>query len=184
AKQGDALLAANAILLNFLSFTSYGLDGFAHAAETLSGAAVGQRNKARLARILRVCLVWGLIGSLLYMLVYSVAGMSLIRVLTDQQDIAKLADQFLVWAVLAPLVSMPAYLYDGVFMGATRTRPLMLIMVWCSLAFLALSLMLLPLWGNHGLWLSFLIFNGLRGLGLALALRPAIYRSLNTETHA
>lgn len=178
AKQGDALLAANAILLNFLSFTAYGLDGFAHAAETLSGAAVGQRNPGRLARVIRVCMVWGLIGSLLYTLVYGVAGAQLIGLLTDQADIANLASHYLVWAVLAPLVSMPAYLYDGVFMGATRTRPLMLIMVACSLAFLALSLTLLPLWANHGLWLSFLIFNGLRGAGLALALRPTIYRPL------
>ncbi|WP_397475182.1 MATE family efflux transporter [Pusillimonas sp.] len=181
ARQGDALLAANAILLNFLSFTSYGLDGFAHAAETLSGSAVGQRNKARLARVIRVCMVWGLVGSLLYVLVYSVAGSELIRLLTDQTDIAHLADTFLIWAVLAPLVSMPAYLYDGVFMGATRTRPLMLIMVACSIAFLALSLILLPVMGNHGLWLSFLIFNGLRGVGLALALKPAIYKFMGAQ---
>ncbi len=181
ARQGDALLAANAILLNFLSFTSYGLDGFAHAAETLTGAAVGQRNRPRLARLVRICLVWGLIGSLLYMLVYSVAGPNLVRLLTNQPDIAALADRYLIWAVLAPLVSMPAYLYDGIFMGATRTRPLMLIMVACSLAFLALSMTLLPSMGNHGLWLSFLIFNGLRGLALALALRPAIFNPLVME---
>ena len=180
AQQGDAMLAANAILLNFLSFTSYGLDGFAHAAETLSGSAVGQRNKARLARVIHVCMVWGLVGSLLYVLVYSAAGSELIRLLTDQTDIAQLADTFLIWAVLAPLVSMPAYLYDGVFMGATRTRPLMLIMLVCSVTFLALSLILLPALGNHGLWLSFLIFNGLRGIGLALALRPAIYKFMAT----
>lgn len=178
AQQGDALLAANAILLNFLSFTSYGLDGFAHAAETLSGSAVGQRNPTRLARVIHVCMVWGLIGSLLYMLVYGLAGISLIGLLTDQPDIAGLASQYLLWAVLAPLVSMPAYLYDGVFMGATRTRPLMLIMVGCSAAFLLLSLSLLPAFGNHGLWISFLVFNGLRGLGLALALGPTIYRPL------
>src|SRR5690606_13333156 len=123
------LLAANAILLNFLSFTSYGLDGFAHAAETLSGSAVGQRNVKRLKRVIHVCMVWGLIGSVLYMLVYSLAGTQLIRLLTDQPSIATLANSYLVWAALAPLVSMPAYLYDGVFMGATRTRPLMLIML-------------------------------------------------------
>lgn len=181
AQQGDALLAANAILLNFLSFTAYGLDGFAHAAETLSGAAVGQRNAKRLARVIRVCLVWGLIGSLLYALAYTVAGTGLIGLLTDQTDIADLANTYLLWAILAPLISMPAYLYDGVFMGATRTRPLMLIMLGCSLAFLALSLTLLPPLGNHGLWLSFLIFNGLRGLSLALALRPAVYAPLATN---
>lgn len=178
AQQGDALLAANAILLNFLSFTAYGLDGFAHAAETLSGAAVGQRNANKLTRVIRICLVWGLIGSLSYMLVYSLAGMSLIRLLTNQADIATLADHYLLWAILAPLVSMPAYLFDGVFMGTTRTRPLMHVMLGCSFFFLALSLTLVPWLGNHGLWLSFLIFNGLRGIGLALMLRSAIYRPL------
>jgi len=178
ARQGDALLAANAILMNFLSFTSYGLDGFAHAAETLSGAAVGRRNARQLARVIRVCMVWGLIGSVMYTLVYSAAGVQLIGLLTDQPEIAGLARLYLVWAVLAPLVSMPAYLYDGVFIGATRTKPLMLIMLGCSAAFLALSLALLPLLGNHGLWLSFLIFNALRGAGLKLALGPSIYRQM------
>src|SRR5690606_32517333 len=135
AKQGDALLAANAILLNFLSFTSYGLDGFAHAAETLSGAAVGRRSSKQLTRVIRICMLWGLLGSLLYMLVYSLAGTQLIGLLTDQAETSDLAQQYLVWAILAPVVSMPAYLYDGVFIGATRTRPLMLIMLGCSLTF-------------------------------------------------
>lgn len=178
ARQGNALLAANAILLNFLSFTSYGLDGFAHAAETLTGAAVGRRDPKRLARVIRVCLVWGLVGSLLYALVYTLAGSQLIGLLTDQTDIRQLAHIYLAWAVLAPIVSMPAYLYDGVFMGATRTRPLMLIMLGCSSVFLVLSSALLPWLGNHGLWLSFMVFNALRGLSLAFTLKPAIYAPL------
>lgn len=178
ARQGDALLAANAILLNFLSFTSYGLDGFAHAAETLTGSAVGRRNARQLSRVIRVCMVWGLAGALLYALVYSVAGQYLIGLLTDQTAIRELAAQFLPWAILAPLISMPAYLYDGIFMGATRTRPLMFVMLACSLSFLALSLILLPVMGNHGLWMAFLVFNALRGVCLGLALKPAIQAPL------
>lgn len=178
ARQGDALLAANAILLNFLSFTSYGLDGFAHAAETLTGSAVGQRNAKRLSRVIRVCMVWGLVGALLYAAVYALVGEHLIALLTDLPAIRELAAQYLPWAVLAPLVSMPAYLYDGIFMGATRTRPLMLIMLGCSLCFLALSLLFLPVMGNHGLWMSFLVFNALRGLSLAMCVRPAIQAPL------
>src|SRR5690606_5287732 len=131
-QQGDALLAANAILLNFLSFASYGLDGFAHAAETLSGAAIGKRDPARLSRVIKICYVWGLVSALLYMAVYAVLGEHLIRVLTDQLEIARVADRYLIWAVLAPVLSLPAYLYDGVFMGATQTRPLMWIMIACS----------------------------------------------------
>lgn len=184
ARQGDALLAANAILLNFLSFTSYGLDGFAHAAETLTGSAVGQRNAKRLSRVIRVCMVWGLAGALLYALVYGMAGQHLIGLLTNQPDIQELAAIYLPWAVIAPLISMPAYLYDGVFMGATRTRPLMLIMLGCSACFLGLSLLLLPWLGNHGLWMSFMVFNALRGVCLALSVRPAIHETLTPQTAA
>lgn len=182
AQQGDALLAANAILLNFLSFASYGLDGFAHAAETLSGAAIGKRDPARLSRVIKICYVWGLVSALLYMAVYAVLGEHLIRVLTDQLEIARVADRYLIWAVLAPVLSLPAYLYDGVFMGATQTRPLMWIMIACSLVFFALSLNLLSQFGNHGLWISFLTFNLLRGIGLALALKPVVFRSLSEVT--
>lgn len=178
AKQGDVLLATNAILLNFLSFTSYGLDGFAHAAETLSGAAVGQGKPKQLRRVVHVCLVWGLVGALLYTLVYSLFGGALVRLLTDQYLIVQSAEQYLIWLVLAPLISMPAYLYDGVFMGATRTYSLMLIMLACSFSFLCLSWLLLPLFGNHGLWISFLVFNAARGLGLAVAFKPIVLRPL------
>lgn len=178
AQQGDALLAANAVLLNFLAFTAYGLDGFAHAAETLSGEAVGRQNQARLSRVIRVTLVWGLVGSALYALTYGVAGMQLIGLLTDQIDIATLASQYLIWLVLATFVSMPAYMYDGVYMGATRTQPLMWIMLACALIFFGLSWVLVPLWGNHGLWLAFLTFNGLRGVGLRVLLKPVIYKSM------
>src|SRR5690606_26660239 len=115
------------------------------------------------------------------MLVYSLAGTQLIGLLTDQAEISDLAQQYLVWAILAPVVSMPAYLYDGVFIGATRTRPLMLIMLGCSLTFFLLSIWTLPRLGNHGLWISFLIFNALRGVGLALTLRPAILRPISLK---
>ena len=181
AKQGDELLAANAILVQFLSFAAFGLDGFAHAAETLSGEAIGQRNKQRLARVIRVCFGWGVAGSLLYMLVYSIAGSNLVALLTDLPEIATLANQYLIWVVFAPLLSMPAYLFDGVYIGATRTRPLMLIMLGCSLSFFALSLVMIPWLGNHGLWLSFMVFNVLRGVGLAALLPSTIYRSLRTD---
>ena len=147
-------------------------------AETLSGAAVGRRKPKQLARVIRICLVWGLVGSLLYMAVFALTGSSLIRLLTDQVAIAELADRHLMWVVLASLVSMPAYLYDGVFIGATRTQPLMFIMLGSSLCFLELSAVLLPALGNHGLWLSFIVFNGLRGAGLALAARPLILKPL------
>lgn len=170
------MLAANAVLLNFLGFASYGLDGFAHAAETLAGAAIGRRDSRQLARVIQLCFVWGLVGALLYVLVYALAGESLVTLLIDQPTIVRTASEYLVWAVLAPAISMPAYLYDGVFLGATRT--LMLVMMVCSASFVGMSFALVQLFQNHGLWASFLTFNALRGLCLAATLKPVVFRPL------
>ncbi len=175
AEQGDVVLAANALLLNFLSFMAFGLDGFAHAAETLVGAAVGARDRQALHRSIRLCMFWAFIGALLYGLVYALAGPLIVDLLTDQVELRTAALDFLPWLVLAPLVSMWAYLYDGIFIGATQTRSLMLSMLICGLAFLLMSLALLHLMGNHGLWLAFLSFNGLRGISLWLLVPRVIY---------
>lgn len=176
AAQGDAVLAANALLLNFLTFMAFGLDGFAHAAETLVGAAVGAGNGPALRRAVRLCMGWACAGAVAYALVYLSIGGAIVDLLTDQAALRETARRFLPWMALAPIASVCAYLYDGVFIGATRTRPLMLSMMACGAAFLAMSLGLLPVLGNHGLWLSFLAFNALRGLTLYLAAPRAVYR--------
>ena len=139
AKQGDVVLAANALLLNFLTFMAYGLDGFAHAAVALVGA--------------------GIIG-----------------MLTDQAAVREAARHYLVWAALLPIVSVWGFQFDGVFIGATRTRELLVTMAVAAAAFLGLSVTLQPLWGNHGLWLSMLGFMALRGLMLGVLL-PRVWRA-------
>ncbi|WP_158213227.1 MATE family efflux transporter [Pigmentiphaga sp. NML080357] len=184
ATQGDTVLAANALLLNFLTFMAFGLDGFAHAAEALVGSAVGAGDAPGLRRAVRLCMGWAAAGALAYALVYAVAGPSIVGVLTDQPALRETAMRFLPWIALAPIASVWAYLYDGMFIGATQTRALMQSMLVCGAAFLALSLGLLPLFGNHGLWLSFLAFNALRGLTLHLAAPRVLYRASGVSASA
>ncbi|MDX3905253.1 MAG: MATE family efflux transporter [Pigmentiphaga sp.] len=181
ATQGDMVLAANALLLNFLTFMAFGLDGFAHAAEALVGSAVGANDDSGLRRAVRLCMGWAFGGALAYALVYLAAGPLIVNTLTDQPALRATARHFLPWLALAPIASVAAYLYDGIFIGATQTRALMQSMLLCGAAFLALSLGLLPLLGNHGLWLSFLAFNALRGLTLHLAAPRTVYRSHRAE---
>ncbi len=176
ATQGDMVLAANALLLNFLTFMAFGLDGFAHTAEALVGSAVGAGDRPGLRRAVRLCMGWAFGGALAYALVYLAVGPWIVNLLTDQAALRETAERFLPWLALAPIASVAAYLYDGIFIGATQTRVLMRAMLVCGLAFLALSLGLLPLLGNHGLWLSFLAFNALRGVTLHLAASRTIYR--------
>lgn len=180
AKQGDAILAANALLLNFQTFMAYGLDGFAHAAEALVGAAIGARDRHAFRQAVKVNLLWSAVGALGFSLAYWSAGSWIIEHLTNQISVRATAERFLPWAALSPLVSVWGFLLDGVFIGATRTRELMRSMAVSLAVFLAASWALTGPFGNHGLWAALLIFMATRGLTLspllpqiADAIRPA-----------
>lgn len=175
ARQGDVVLAANALLLNFLTFMAYGLDGFAHAAEALVGAALGARDRAALRMAIRVSTFWSVLGAGLFAAVYALAGAAIIGVLTDQPPVREAARHYLVWAALLPVASVWGFQFDGVFIGATRTRELLVTMAVAAVAFWGLSVTLQPLWGNHGLWVAMLAFMALRGLMLGMLL-PRVWR--------
>ncbi|MCC8403689.1 MATE family efflux transporter [Paraburkholderia sp. MMS20-SJTN17] len=177
ARQGDATLAANALLLNFQTFMAYGLDGFAHAAEALVGAAIGARDRHAFAQAVKVTALWSALGAIGFACVYWGAGAWIIERLTDQAAVRAAAETYLPWAALSPVISVWGFLLDGVFIGATRTRELMMAM-WVSLAvFVAASSVLLALHGNHGLWVALLIFMATRGVTLARYL-PAVSRGI------
>ncbi|BCL75569.1 MATE family efflux transporter [Jeongeupia sp. HS-3] len=176
AAQGDAILAANALLLNFQTFMAYGLDGFAHAAEALAGTAVGARQQQALRQTIRVTLIWSLGIAALFSLLYWALGPAIIGLLTDQATVREAALLYLPWMIAAPLLSAWGFLFDGIFIGATRTGALMRSMVW-SLGGFAVAVSTLPsIFGNHGLWLAFMVLMTLRGITLALAL-PALLRT-------
>ncbi|MEI7297786.1 MATE family efflux transporter [Paraburkholderia tropica] len=166
ARQGDAILAANALLLNFQTFMAYGLDGFAHASEALVGAAIGARDRHAFRQAVKVNLFWAALGALGFSVVYWGAGGWIIDKLTDQSTVRAAARAFLPWAALSPIISVWGFLLDGVFIGATRTRELMQAMAISLLVFLAASWALVAPFGNHGLWAALLIFMAARGLTL------------------
>ena len=183
ATQGDAILAANALLLNFQTFMAYGLDGFAHAAEALVGAAMGARDRQAFGQAVKVNLFWSVIGALGFSLAYWGAGNWIIEQLTNEATVRAAAERFLPWAALSPIVSVWGFLLDGVFIGATRTHELMRSMAISLFVFLVASWALIGPFGNHGLWAALLIFMAARGLTLssllpriAGAIRPAAAR--------
>ncbi|UCF22273.1 MAG: MATE family efflux transporter [Ralstonia sp.] len=176
AQQGDVILAANALLLNFLTFMAYGLDGFAHAAEALVGAALGARDREAMRSAIRVSTLWSVIGAGLFSLAYAMGGAAIIGGLTDQPAVREAARHYLVWAALLPVVSVWGFQFDGVFIGATRTRELLLTMAGSAVVFWLLAVTLQPRWGNHGLWFAMLAFMALRGVSLG-ALLPRVWRA-------
>ncbi|WP_243671962.1 MATE family efflux transporter, partial [Paraburkholderia kirstenboschensis] len=174
AKQGDATLAANALLLNFQTFMAYGLDGFAHAAEALVGAAIGARDRHAFVQAIKVTALWSALGALGFALVYAGTGSWIVERLTDQAAVRATAERYLPWAALSPVVSVGGYVLDGVFIGATRTRELMTSMVLSFAIFVGASWPLLMLYGNHGLWAAMLVFMAVRGLTLARHLSKVV----------
>ncbi|GAB2911634.1 MATE family efflux transporter [Paraburkholderia jirisanensis] len=180
ARHGDATLAANALLLNFQTFMAYGLDGFAHAAEALVGAAIGARDRHAFWQAVKVTMLWSALGALGFSLVYRGAGAWIIGRLTDQPSVRLAAETYLGWAALSPVVSVWSFLLDGVFIGATRTRELMISMAVSLAIFVAASATLGPVGGNHGLWAALLIFMAARGVTLARFV-PRIARGIEAQ---
>lgn len=177
ARLGGQILAANAVLMNFQFLTAFGLDGIAHAAEALVGKAVGEKRRDALIHTVNLTLKWSVIFALGFTVFYFVAGSLIISILTDLQDVRSTANRYLPWMIASPLVSVWCFLYDGVYVGATRAKDMRNIMLFSAIAvFLPAWYLTRPL-GNDGLWLSFLLFMASRGVGMHLGYRAKIMGS-------
>lgn len=165
ARLGDATVAANALLLNGLMLTAFGLDGLANAVEALCGHAIGARDHHALRRALVVAGGWSLIGSVGYAVFFGSAGHLFVDLQTNLPEVRDAAYRYLPWLTALPILAVWSYLLDGLFIGATRAREMrdgMLV----SVLFYALFAWLTRSLGNEGLWLTFLAFMVVRALSL------------------
>ena len=174
---GDVTLAANQVLVQFLEITAFGLDGFAFAAETLVGTAYGAKNLANLRAGVIKASMWGVGFCGVLALFFLVRGGWLIDVLTTAPDVRAEARVYLGYMVFSPVIGVLAWMLDGVFIGATRTKDMRNMMVISFLIYLAALWALVPTFGNHGLWLALLVSFVVRGVTLALRY-PALERGL------
>ncbi|MBT6278299.1 MAG: hypothetical protein HOI95_29710 [Chromatiales bacterium] len=166
SRQGDDVVAANAVLIHLFHFMSYGLDGFAFAVEALAGRALGARDAQALKAMVRSAAMWSAVTALAFSLLYLVLGHWLIMAITTVPSVVDIATAHLWWLVAAPLVSVWCYLFDGVFFGTTHTKEARNSILLAALAYFSLLPFLLPAFGNHGLWLGVLIFMAIRGVCL------------------
>lgn len=165
ARLGDATVAANALLLNGLLLTAHALDGLAHAVEALCGHAIGAHDRPALRRSLVVAGGWSLLASLGFAALFLLGGHLFIEMQTDIADVRQTAFTYLPYLAVLPLIAVWSYLLDGLFIGATRAREMRNGMLLTVLLLLPFAWALQGL-GNHGLWLSFLLFMLLRSLTL------------------
>jgi multidrug resistance protein, MATE family len=171
AEGGDAVLAANAVLMSVLYITYYLLDGYAQAAETLVGQSVGARDRPRLDATVKLTAVAAGITGFVVSAIIWLAGPSIVAFMTTNTEVRAIAAQFLPWAAALPFIGVWCFLFDGVFIGATRTIDMRNMMLISFVIYLAALAAFLPWLGTHGLWAAHSTFFIARAVTLWWAYR-------------
>lgn len=183
AVYGNTLLAVNTLLLQFLWIYSYFIDGFAFAAEALTGRYMGSGDKQKLSVVINRLFTWGLIISSLATIVYYTAGEYILQILTTNPTVLLAVKPYFLWAVAIPLTTFPAFLWDGIYIGATASVPMRNAMIASVFfVFLPAYYLLEPLMGNHGLWLAMTLFMISRGLFLSFRAKKAPFFTIPDKT--
>lgn len=164
AVSGDVVLAANSLLMQLFMLFSYFMDGFAYAGEALAGRFSGEADIQSLRRMVRTLLRWGVMLALLTALIYFVCGELLLKLLTKDLNVIKIATAYKYWAVAVPLAGFMSFLWDGIYIGLTRTRQMLLTMIIAMFVFYTAYFLTYPVLGNDGLWLAFILYLLTRGL--------------------
>ena len=178
AAQGEVILAVNTLLMQLFTLYSYIMDGFAFAGEALSGRYIGARHAEAFFSTVRRLFGWGALMSLLFTLTYALGGASFLQLLTSEEEVIAASATYFHWALLIPLCGLAAFIWDGIYIGATATRGMLLSMAIATLTFFLLYAALHTIWGNHALWLAFLAYLLQRGLMQTL-LRKSVYQKLS-----
>ena len=176
ARFGDVTLAANQVLMQFLEITAYALDGFAFAAESLVGQAIGARAPGAVRRSAIITSQWGAGGAVLLAVVFWAAGPALIDLMAREPQVQATARVYLPWVAIAPVIGIASWMFDGIFIGATMTRDMRNAMLASVAIYLVALWMLVPGFGNHGLWAALMVLNLMRGLSMG-ALYPRVERA-------
>ncbi len=165
ARLGDTILAVNTILLQYFMIFSYLIDGFAYAAEALTGKYVGRKSIVDLKRLIKHLFSWGLGISILFTIIYIVSGEYFLLILTNNSLIIEGAQPYMFWIAVVPLITFVSFLWDGIFIGATASVPMRNAMIISTIfVFLPSYFIFRDIIGNHGLWLALMLFMVARGI--------------------
>lgn len=164
ARQGDTILAVNTLLMQLFTLFSYIMDGFAYAAEALAGRYIGACDLKQLRHAVRNLFGWGVGMSLLFTLLYGVGGKNFLSLLTNDQQVIRVAGDYYYWVLAIPLAGFSAFLWDGILIGATATRQMLWAMAVAAEAFFLIYYCFAGGTDNHILWLAFLVYLSLRGI--------------------
>lgn len=177
AAQGEIVLAVNTLLMQLFTLFSYIMDGFAYSGEALVGKYVGANNRLALYRTVRQLFIWGVGLSTGFTLLYFFGGKSFLGLLTNETSVIREAGNYFYWVLAIPLTGFAAFLWDGIFIGATATRQMFYSMLVASGSFFLVYYSLHEWMGNHALWLAFIVYLSLRGIMQATLSSKILYQS-------
>lgn len=160
SRQGEITLSVNALLMQMFLLVSYIMDGFAYAGEAIGGRFMGAADSAGFGALTRLLFAWGAALSVGFCMFFAAAGDSVVALLTDNAAVRTASADYLWVAVVIPLVSLAAFIYDGLFIGTTSTKEMLVSIATATTAYFAIALCTA---GNQWLWTAFLVYLGLRG---------------------
>ena len=152
---GDQMLALSSILMKLFMLFSYFVDGFAYAGEALVGKAIGEGQ--RINRVVRLLFIWSIGVGLLFTLIYAVWGTDCVRLITTEQPLLDALPPFLPWLITMPIVSTLAFMWDGIYVGATAGKPIRDAMIWAAVGFVLAYVILAPWWGIQALYVAYFV---------------------------
>ncbi|MEO2267753.1 MATE family efflux transporter DinF [Pseudoalteromonas sp. YIC-656] len=174
ARIGDTVLAANAVLMNFLLLISFAMDGIAYASEAKVGQARGAKKAGDVHMWVTISVQWGAVFAIVYALFFFVAGEHIIRLLTDVPAVNELAIDYLPWLIVMPLLAMACFIFDGVFVGLMRAKDMRNTMILSAVVGFFGVFLLTQQWGNHALWSAMSAFMAMRGITLVIRYRQLV----------
>ena len=171
----DTILAVNSLLMQFFMFFSFLIDGFAHASEALTGRFIGANNRKALISTIRLLFIWGTGISIFFTIIYLAGGNVIFKLLTNNPEVISNARPYFFWVVMIPMASYVAFLWDGIYIGATAGKEMRnAMLVSALLVFFPAYFILSKFLGNHGLWLAFILFMMARGVTMSLLANRAV----------
>ncbi len=166
SSMGDDVLSANTLLLQLFTLFSYLMDGFAYAGESLTGRYFGAKDMKSLKTVIRLLMVWGVALSLLFTIVYALGLEAILYVFTSNEDVVAKAMEYRWWVVGVPICGFVTFLYDGIATGMLRVRAMRDTIFLATVMYFVLYYGLEGRIGNDALWIAFLLFLVMRGVGL------------------
>ena len=182
AKLGDDILSVNMILLQSFYIFSYFTDGFAYAGEALVGKFIGSKDSESLGLVVKLLFRWGMLISIPFTILYTLFPTPFVRIISDDAMIIAATQPYYIYMALIPVITFAAFLWDGVYIGATASKAIRNTMIISALiVFLPLWYFLMPVWGNDGLWMAFLGFMIARGVSMTVSAKRNILQSVQKQ---